>query len=314
MVKSQQQVSANQGRLDAFMTQSQPSTSAAAASAMTAAPAASTAGPGAPSAALQEVPTAPPRPTAASSCVATSAGSMGAPPAGNVAGRPSWVKPVTSIGGGLHKAAAPRDITNVPPKLVSSPAKHQMPNTVSPAKQTRLQSFFQPKQVSPAYPVQQQQQQPQQRHLHRPQSQQLHCQQQPRWQQQQQQQHSWRPHGQQQQQQNGCSVSVTMQSRLQDPDTQHHRQQHGLQKASAQTQGQQQQAQQQLQCASAPKPAAQVSGVFADDDGLDDFWMSDQLLEQAARRTPVAPAQAQSVLAVPVIDLSGSPVHKRTKF
>lgn len=61
-------------------------------------------------------------------------------------------------------------------------------------------------------------------------------------------------------------------------------------------------------------PAVKVSGVFADDDDFDDIWMSDQAFQaQVAAKVPAAPAQQQTIMAMPVIDLSGSPAHKKAK-
>ena len=74
--------------------------------------------------------------------------------------------------------------------------------------------------------------------------------------------------------------------------------------------------QQQQQLSSAHQPAAvKVSGVFADDDDFDDVWMSDHVFQaQVAVKAPASPAQQQqSIMAMPVIDLSGSPAHKRAK-
>ena len=66
----------------------------------------------------------------------------------------------------------------------------------------------------------------------------------------------------------------------------------------------------------AHQPAAvKVSGVFADDDDFDDIWMSDHVLQaQVAVKAPALSAQQQeSIMAMPVIDLSGSPAHKKAK-
>ena len=59
--------------------------------------------------------------------------------------------------------------------------------------------------------------------------------------------------------------------------------------------------------------AATVSGVFADDDDFDDIWMSNHVL-QAQVVAPVRSAQQQqSIMTMPVIDLSGSPARKKAK-
>ena len=62
--------------------------------------------------------------------------------------------------------------------------------------------------------------------------------------------------------------------------------------------------------------AAKVSGVFADDDDFDDIWMSNHVLQAqaVASKAPVWSAQQQqSIMAMPVIDLSGSPARKKAK-
>ena len=61
--------------------------------------------------------------------------------------------------------------------------------------------------------------------------------------------------------------------------------------------------------------AVSVSGVFADDDDFDDIWMGDHVFQaQVARKTPaLSQQQQQSIMAMPVIDLSGSPAHKKAR-
>ena len=61
--------------------------------------------------------------------------------------------------------------------------------------------------------------------------------------------------------------------------------------------------------------ATKVSGVFADDDDFDDIWMSDHAFQaQIGMKAPAASVQQQhSLMAIPVIDLVGSPVHKKAK-
>lgn len=132
MVKSQQQVSANQGRLDAFMTQSQPTTAA-----QTVVPSAT---------AALTVSISALDATAPHAATAVAAPGPAAAPAGHGSKRPSWVKAVPD-----HRSrgtaapgnpARPRDITNLPLAVGSSPtrgqAKQPMPNTISPGKQTRM--------------------------------------------------------------------------------------------------------------------------------------------------------------------------------
>jgi len=183
-----------------------------------------------------------------------------------------------------------------------------MPNTVSPGKQTTMQSFFQPKQVlQPQQQPQRPQQQPQrpQQHSH------------------QQQQVSsfgnlqtsagasgnmFQPQGTMQNaaQQQGMPIRQAgpqqgSQSRQQPP--QHHQQW-------------QQQQQQQRPAQAAPKPAVKVSGVFADDDDFDDIWMSDQAFQAPAIKPAhnrALPGAGQSIQAMPVIDLAGSPAHKKPR-
>ena len=73
---------------------------------------------------------------------------------------------------------------------------------------------------------------------------------------------------------------------------------------------------QQQQLSSAHQPAAvQVSGVFTVDDDFDDAWMNNHVFQaQAALRPPASSAQQQqSIMAMPVIDLSDSPAHKKAK-
>ena len=284
MVKSQQQVSANQGRLDAFMTQSQPTTAApAVASSATAGPTASTSAPAAPPAAPQAGTAMVPPATAATT-------------AGSVSGRPSWVKPVSdqrsSRGNAAPvNAARPRDITNLPLAAVSSPAKgqtrHSMPNAVSPGKQTRMQTFFQPKHVVQG---QQQLSQQQQQHLS----------------------HQQQPAGHRSVQASAAASGDRMHSQ---GAAQHAPHQHALPQQWPQQLSQschqlpQQQQQQQQHAMPSYKPVVKVSGVFADDDDFDDIWMSDQ-----AFQAPVAqPAAGSSIQAMPVIDLASSPAHKKPR-
>jgi len=288
MLKSQQQVSANQGRLDAFMSQSQPGTAAPAVpSTATAGPTASTSGPSA----------------ASHASTAVAAPTTAAATSGITSGRPSWVKarPDQRSNRGNaapDSAARPRDITNLPLIVGASPSKGQAkqptPNTVSPGKQTTMQSFFQPKQVL------QPQQRPQQ-HSHQ--------------QQQQQQQASsfgnlqtsagasgntFQPQGTNAAQQQGMPIRQAGPSRSWQQPPQH----------------QQQWQQQQTLAQAAPKPAVKVSGVFADDDDFDDIWMSDQAFQAPATKPAhnrALPGAAQSIQAMPVIDLAGSPAHKKPR-
>lgn len=295
MLKSQQQVSANQGRLDAFMSQSQ---SAIAAPAV---PSTATAGP----TAIISAPSA-----ASHTSTAVAAPTTAAATAGTSSGRPSWVKArpdQRSIRGivAADSAARPRDITNLPLIVGASPSKGQAkqptPNTVSPGKQTTMQSFFQPKQV-------------------------LNPQQRP-------QQHSY----QQQQQQQISSFGNLQPSADASGDMFQPQSTNGLQNA-AQQQGvpnrqagpqqgsrswqqppqhhQQRQQQQQMLAQAAPKPAVKVSGVFADDDDFDDIWMSDQAFQAPASKPAhnrTLPGAGQSIQAMPIIDLAGSPAHKKPR-
>ena len=293
MLKSQQQVSANQGRLDAFMSQSQSNIAAPAVpSTATAGPTASTSGPSA--ASHDSTAVAPPTTAAATS--------------GTTSGRPSWVKARPDQRGivGPDSAARPRDITNLPLIVGASPSKGQAkqptPNTVSPGKQTTMQSFFQPKQVL----------QPQQRP----------------------QQHS---HQQQQQQQQASSVgnlqtSAGASGSMFQPQgtmqTMAHQQGMPIRQAGPQQGSQswqqppqhhqqwQQQQQQQILAQAAPKPAVKVSGVFANDNDFDDIWMSDQAFQAPAIKPAhnhALPGTGQSIQAMPVIDLAGSPAHKKPR-
>ena len=78
----------------------------------------------------------------------------------------------------------------------------------------------------------------------------------------------------------------------------------------------QQQPQQQMLAQAAPKPAVKVSGVFADDDDFDDIWMSDQAFQAPAIKPAhkcALPGAGQSIQAMPVIDLAGSPAHKKPR-
>ena len=311
MLKSQQQVSANQGRLDAFMSQSQPRTAAPAVpSTATAGPTAITCAP----AAASHASTAVAAPTTAVAAPTTAAATSG-----TTSGRPSWVKarPDQRSNRGIvapDSAARPRDITNLPLSVGASPSKGQakqpMPNTVSPGKQTTMQSFFQPKQVlQPQHSHQQQQQRQQQ-------------QQQQQLQQQQQQGSSFGNL----QTSAGASGNMfqpqgTMQSapQQQGMPTRQARPQQGGQSWQQQQQQQQQwqqQQQQQMLAQAAPKPAVKVSGVFADDDDFDDIWMSDQAFQAPATKPAhnrALPGAGHSIQARPVIDLAGSPAHKKPR-
>ena len=66
-----------------------------------------------------------------------------------------------------------------------------------------------------------------------------------------------------------------------------------------------------------PQPAVKVTGVFADNDDFDDIWMADQPFQVpmagAAHVLPVQHGCDQSVLSMPVIDLSNSPAHKKPR-
>ena len=316
MVKSQQQVSANQGRLDAFMTHSRPSTSAPAPATVTAAAPRSTAVPSASTAPPPVAMGSAPRPPAA-------------PPAQHAGGRPSWVKAVPNNTAVSQHSAAPRDITNLPLTVGSGPAKgqqqHQTPHNSSPGKQSRLQSFFQPKQVA------NQQQQLQLSHG----QQQLQL---PHGRRQQPQQQQQPPPGQQQPhmlhgQQCMQAGSKHMQAAAElamhilgahnnvvshQSDVQLNRQHPLAQDVPAQAGNhawQQQHQQHQQQAFAHRPPTVKVSGVFADDDDFDDIWMSDNAFQaQTAVKAPAASVQQQqSIMAMPVIDLSGSPVHKKAK-
>ena len=300
MLKSQQQVSANQGRLNAFMSQSQPSTAAPAVpSTATAGPTASTSAPAAVSHASTAV---------AAPATAVAAPTTAAATSGITSGRPSWVKarPDQRSNTGTiasDSAARPRDITNLPLTVGASPSKGQAkqptPNTVSPGKQTTMQSFFQPKQVlNPQHRLQQ--------------------------------------HSQQQQQQvstfgnlqtsAGASGNMfytqgTMQNAAQQqgmPICQAGPQQgsQSWQQPPQHQQQWQQQQQQQMLAQAAPKPAVKVSGVFADDDDFDDIWMSDQAFQAPATKPAhnrALPGAGHSIQAMPVIDLAGSPAHKKAR-
>lgn len=181
-----------------------------------------------------------------------------------------------------------------------------MPNTGSPGKQPRLQSFFQPKQVT-----NQQQQQLQasgeQRQLQLPNAQPQQPQVVPGQQQQ--------PHLLHRRQHHMHSGSKDMQGAATLP----------MQSVSAQSNiiAQQseahinkQQQQHSMMMYSHQPAAAKVSGVFADDDDFDDSWMSNHVLQApaVALKTPAWSAQQQqSIMAMPVIDLSGSPARKKAK-
>jgi len=195
-------------------------------------------------------------------------------------------------------AARPRDITNLPLTVGASPSKGQakqpMPNTVSPGKQTTMQSFFQPKQML----------NPQQR-PQRPQ------------------QHSHQQQQQQQQQVSSAGASGNMfhtQGTMQNAPQQQSMpiRQAGPQQGSQSWQQPPQQWQQQHQrlAQAAPKPAVKVSGVFADDDDFDDIWMSDQAFQAPATKPAhnrALPGAGHSIQAMPVIDLAGSPAHKKPR-
>lgn len=273
MVKSQQQVSANQGRLDAFMTQSQPSTTAPAASATTAAPSRNTALPSASTACSHAAMGPAPRPPAA-------------PSGPNVPGRPSWVRTASNTGPSQHGAAAPRDITNLPHNFGAGlgPTKgqqlHPPPNTISPGKQTRLQNFFHPKQVTHQPHRHHQEQLPGSRQMQRASALPMQA--------------------------NNNSVPAQPHAHLLE---QHQpAQQHQSTWATAQVSNN---AWQHAHGSAATK----VSGVFADDDDFDDIWMSDHAFQvQIAMKAPAASVQQQhSITAMPVIDLIGSPAHKKAK-
>jgi len=252
-------------------------------------------------------------PAAAShASTAVAAPTTAAATSGTTSGRPSWVKarPDQRSNRGIvasDSAARPRDITNLPLIVGASPSKgqaKQLPNTVSPGKQTTMQSFFQPKQVL----------NPQQRL----------------------QQHSQQQQQQQQQQQvstfgnlqtsAGASGNMfytqgTMQNAAQQqgmPIRQAGPQQgsQSWQQPPQHQQQWQQQQQQQMLAQAAPKPAVKVSGVFADDDDFDDIWMSDQAFQAPATKPAhnrALPGAGHSIQAMPVIDLAGSPAHKKAR-
>ncbi|KAL0034775.1 hypothetical protein WJX77_006947 [Trebouxia sp. C0004] len=283
MLKSQQQVSANQGRLDAFMSQSQPGTAAPAV------PSTATAGPTATT----------PAPSAAShASTAVAAPTTAAATSGTTLGRPSWVKarPDQRSNRGIvapDSAARPRDITNLPLIAGTSPskgqAKHSTPNTVSPGKQTTMQSFFQPKQV--LQPQQHSQQQQAASFGNLPKSAAASG-------------NRFQPQGAMQNAAQQQDVSICLAGTQQGSWSWHQPPQHH------------QQWQQQMLAQAAPMLAVNVSGVFANDDDFDDIWMSDQAFQAPAPKPAhnlALPGAGQSIQAMPVIDLAGSPAHKKPR-